>query len=298
MKPLKLALYLGCTIQSEQYAYEMSVRETLPRLGVELVEMEGASCCGYPIKNVSIPMWLYLSTRNLAIASQLGLDILTLCNGCYMSLREARKALDEDVNLRSRIAQLLEVEGLKYEGDVKVYHLLDALHDLVGVDRVKDAVERPLEGLRFATHYGCHVLRPSELGAPDDPEDPHKLEELIEALGAETVDYPEKLDCCGAELAISYSDASLTMAGLKLKAVQRRNVDGLVVICPYCMKMLDAKQDAAKTTLGDPTIEVPVIYYTQLLGLTMGIDADKLGLNLNLSPIDKLLGKIGGEGVE
>ena len=292
MKPLRLALYLGCTIQSEQYAYEMSVRETLPRLGVELVEMEGASCCGHPIKNVSMPMWLYLSTRNLAIASQLGLDILTLCNGCYMSLREAQKALDEDANLRSRIAQLLEAEGLKYEGDVKVYHLLDALHDLVGVDRVKDAVERPLEGLRFATHYGCHILRPSELGAPDDPEDPHKLEELIEALGAETVDYPEKLDCCGAELAMNYSDAALTMAGLKLRAVQRCDVDGLVVICPFCMRMLDAKQDAAKAVIGDQRISVPVFYYTQLLGLAMGLPQEGLGLNLNLSPVDSVLGRL------
>lgn len=292
MKPLRLALYLGCTIQSEQYAYEMSVRETLPRLGVELVEMEGASCCGHPIKNVSIPMWLYLSTRNLAIASQLGLDILTLCNGCYMSLREAQKALDEDANLRSRIAQLLEAEGLKYEGDVKVYHLLDALHDLVGVDRVKDAVERPLEGLRFATHYGCHILRPSELGAPDDPEDPHKLEELIEALGAETVDYPEKLDCCGAELAMNYSDAALTMAGLKLRAVQRCDADGLAVICPFCMRMLDAKQDAAKAVIGDQRISVPVFYYTQLLGLAMGLPQEGLGLNLNLSPVDSVLGRL------
>jgi len=270
----------------------MSVRETLPRLGVELVEMEGASCCGHPVKNVSMPMWLYLSTRNLAIASQLGLDILTLCNGCYMSLREARKALDEDVNLRSRIAPLLEVEGLKYEGDVKVYHLLDALHDLVGVDRVKDAVERPLEGLRFAAHYGCHILRPSELGAPDDPEDPHKLEELIEALGAETVDYPEKLDCCGAELAMNYSDAALTMAGLKLRAVQRCDVDGLVVICPFCMRMLDAKQDAAKAVIGDQRISVPVFYYTQLLGLAMGLPQEGLGLNLNLSPVDSVLGRL------
>jgi len=292
VKPLRLALYLGCTIQSEQYAYEMSVRETLPRLGVELVEMEGASCCGHPIKNVSMPMWLYLSTRNLAIASQLGLDILTLCNGCYMSLREAQKALDEDANLRSRIAQLLEAEGLKYEGDVKVYHLLDALHDLVGVDRVKDAVERPLEGLRFAAHYGCHILRPSELGAPDDPEDPHKLEELIEALGAETVDYPEKLDCCGAELAMNYSDAALTMAGLKLRAVQRCDVDGLVVICPFCMRMLDAKQDAAKAVIGDQRISVPVFYYTQLLGLAMGLPQEGLGLNLNLSPVDSVLGRL------
>ena len=289
---LRFALYLGCTVQTEQYAYELSVREVLPRLGVELVPLEGASCCGHPLRNVSTPLWLYLAARNLALAGGQGVDVLTLCNGCHLSLCEAQRLLSDDGELRERVCSALEVEGLKYTPDVRVYHLLEVLHDIVGVGTIKSAVSRPLAGLRFACHYGCHLLRPSEVGRPDDPENPAKLERLVEALGAEAVDYPERLDCCGAELAMNYSDAALTMAGMKLRAVQRRGVDGLVVVCPFCMRMLDAKQDAAKTVLSDQSIEVPVFYYTQLLGLAMGVPKKKLGLELNLSPVDKVLSRM------
>ena len=288
---LKFALYLGCTVQTEQYAYELSVRETLPKLGVELVPLDGASCCGHPLRNVSKTLWLYLAARNLALAGERGVDLLTLCNGCHLSLCEAQRLL-ADGELKEKICSALEVEGLSYRPNVKVYHLLEVLHDLVGADAVKSAVSKPLAGLRFACHYGCHLLRPSEVGRPDDAENPRKLENLVEALGAEAVDYPERLDCCGAELAMNYSDAALTMAGMKLRAVQRRGVDGLVVVCPFCMRMLDAKQDAAKTVLSDRSIEVPVFYYTQLLGLAMGVPQEKLGLELNLSPVDKVLSRM------
>jgi heterodisulfide reductase subunit B len=130
---------------------------------------------------------------------------------------------------------------------------------------------------------------------PDDPEDPSSLEELIEAVGAETEGYPERLDCCGQGLSMTTGKTALTISGLKLKSIQDRGFDGVIAVCPFCMKMLDARQDAIKVAVQQKDISLPVLYYTQLLGLAMGIEAEKLGLNLNLSPVGELLKKLEGE---
>lgn len=289
---MKLALYLGCLIQTEQYGYEISAREVLPKLGIKLVDLEGASCCGFELRSINTLGWAYLSARNLALAERLGLDVLALCNGCNLSLCEVKHQLEADPELKSLINPVLAIEGLKYEGNVEVIHTLEVLHGAVGVDKIKRLVRNPLKGLKLAAHYGCHAIRPSKLGRPDDPEDPTKLDDLVEALGAESMDYPEKLDCCSADLAMFSGKMALSIAGLKLKAIQEYEFDGMVMICPFCMKIFDSRQRAIKGLMKDKTMNVPVLYYTQLLGLAMGIGAEKLGLDLNLSPVDRLLTKI------
>lgn len=292
---MKFAFYPGCTVESEQYAYEISAREIFPKLGIQLIDVEGFSCCGYPVKNVSIPAWLYLSARNLALAEKSGLDVLPLCNGCNLSFREVNHYLEEKPSLKERINSLLSLEGLSYTGNTKSWHILEFLRDVVGIEKIKSVVNRPLKGLKLATHYGCHAIRPSELGMVDDPEDPHILEELIEALGAEADDYPERLDCCGQGLAMTTGKTALTIAGLKLKAIQDRGFDAVITVCPFCMKMLDAKQNAIRVTTQQNDINLPVLYYTQLLGLAMGIEAEKLAINLNLSPVGEILKKLEGK---
>lgn len=292
---MKFAFYLGCTVESEQYAYEISAREVFPKLGVQLIDVEGFSCCGYPIKNVSVPAWLYLSARNLALAEKLGLDVLPLCNGCNLSFREVNHYLEENPSLKERIKSLLSFEGLSYTGNTKSWHILEFLRDVVGVEKIQSVVNKPLKGLKLATHYGCHAIRPSELRMVDDPEDPHVLEELIEALGAKVDDYPERLDCCGQGLAMTTGKTALTIAGLKLKAIQDRGFDAVITVCPFCMKMLDAKQNAIRATTQQSDINLPVLYYTQLLGLVMGIEAEKLAINLNLSPVGEILKKLEGK---
>ena len=133
---MKLALYLGCTIQTEQYAYEMSAREVLPKLGLELVDLEDAACCGYPIKSINTFSWIYLSVRNLALAEKKGLNILPLCNGCDLSLCEAKHYLETKSALKDQANSMLQPEGLKYSGKVEVTHILNVLHDVVGVDKI------------------------------------------------------------------------------------------------------------------------------------------------------------------
>jgi len=290
---MKFAFYPGCTVQSEQYAYEISARRIFPRLGIQLIDVEGFSCCGYPLKNVSVSAWFYLAARNLALAEKLGLDIFSLCNGCNLSFCEVRHYLERDPTLKERINSLLSIEGLTYTGNAKSLHILQILREIIGIEKIRAAVKTPLTGIKLATHYGCHALRPSKLEMPDDPEDPQSLEELIEALGAVTEDYPERLDCCGQGLAMTTGKTALAISGLKLRAVQDHKFDGLVTICPFCTKMLDAKQNAIKASTGQKDLSMPVIYITQVLGLAMGMKVEELGLNLNLSPVGETLKKLG-----
>jgi len=290
---MKFAFYPGCTVQSEQYAYEISARRIFPKLGIQLIDVEGFSCCGYPLKNVSVPAWFYLTARNLALAEKLGLNIFPLCNGCNLSFCEVKHYLKKDPTLKERINSLLSMEGLTYTGNTKSVHILQVLREVIGIDKIQAAVKTPLAGLKLAAHYGCHALRPSKLEMPDDPEDPQSLEELIEALGAVTEDYPERLDCCGQGLAMTTGKTALAISGLKLRAIQDHKFDGIVTICPFCTKMLDAKQNAIKVSTGQKDLNMPVLYITQVLGLAMGMKVEELGLNLNLSPVSEALKKLG-----
>ncbi|MFB0569372.1 MAG: CoB--CoM heterodisulfide reductase iron-sulfur subunit B family protein [Nitrososphaeria archaeon] len=289
---MKLALFLGCTIPTEQYAFEISVRETLPKLGVKLVDIKGASCCGCPLRSVNETGWLYLSARNLAQAEEMELDVLPLCNLCELSFQEVKKLLASRPDLKERINSLLEKEGLYYRGESQVKSLMGVLYDDVGLERIAKSVKRPLNGIKIAAHYGCHTLMPSEYERPDDPWNPHKLEDLIRAVGAETEDYREKLACCGALLVASAEDALARVAWSKLKAVGDRGFDAMALVCPFCHKMFDARQEAFNLAVGRERVTLPVFYYVQLLGWAMGISEKGVGLNLNMSPARTLLRKV------
>jgi heterodisulfide reductase subunit B len=292
-KRMSFALYPGCTVESEQYAHEMSAREVLPKLGIKLVDVEGFNCCGYPLKSVSLPAWSYLAARNLALAKKQGLAVLPLCNGCNLSFLEVGHYLEANPELKQKVKEMLASEGLTFTGNVKSWHILQVLHDVVGVEKIQSVVSSPLKGLKIATHYGCHALRPGEIQILDDSENPRYLEELIVPLGAKVADYPERLDCCGQGLAITTGKIALTISGTKLKAIQDRGFDAVVTVCPFCMKMLDSKQNAIRV-ITQTEVNLPVLYYTQLLGLAIGISPEKLGLNLNLSPVGEIMKKLEG----
>jgi heterodisulfide reductase subunit B len=284
----RYALFTGCMMSTEQYAYELSVRESLPILDVELVDVEGFSCCGEPMKSVNQLMTLYLSARNIAIAEKNNLDILAPCAMCHLALSECKHLLESNAEMKNRINIMLAAEDLNYKGSVEIIHTVDLLHDKIGLETIKKLVKKPLTGLKFATHYGCHLIRPSEIGRPENSENPTKMDEILKVLGAEPVNYyPEKLDCCGGILQINLPESALTKTGQKLKAIQEYGFSGLVDVCPWCHRMYDARQVKAGETVATK-LEVPVFYLTQLLGLALGIKKEKLGLDLNLSPVDKL----------
>lgn len=289
---MKVAVFWGCRILTSQYAYEMSVREVLPKLRVELADLREAMCCGDPVKSINDFAASYLGARVLALAGTTGLsDLLVPCNRCHFVISEAKNVVERDEKSRRKVVRLLKEEGLEYDPNVKVWHVIDLLHDGVGLKSVKKAVVKPLKGLKLTSHVGCQIIRYGDLGRVDDAENPRKLDELIGAVGAESVDYNEKLDCCGSALMYSHVDSALSLAGSKVKAVQSLAVDGLVVSCPDCAIMFDFKQKEAAATVG-AKLDLPVLYYTQLLGLALGIEQRKLGLHLNQSPVEQLLTKV------
>lgn len=289
---MKIAVFWGCRILTSQYAYEMSTRQVFPKFNVELVDLSETNCCGDPVKSVNDLAANYLAARVLALANKTGLEnLLVPCNRCHFVISEAKGLLEKNVKFREKIIGLLNEEGLKYNSKIKIWHVIDFLHDFVGLVKVKKAVLKSLKDLKLATHVGCQIIRYSDLGRVDDAENPQKLDELVSVLGANVVDYAEKLDCCGANLMHSHPDSALSLTGTKLNILQVYGVDGLVVSCPDCGLMFDFKQKDAATTIG-AKLNIPVVYYTQLLGLALGIEKEKLGLQLNQSPVDQFLTKI------
>jgi heterodisulfide reductase subunit B len=282
---MKYAFYPGCLSQTEQFGCLLSARETLQRLGLELEEMDGSSCCGYQSYRLSSPItWSFLTARNMALAERRGLDILTICSECNLSFKQVKKVLSRDPQIRRRVDESLGLEGLEYHDGNEARHIVEVLHDEIGVDRISDSVEKPLDNLRFATQPGCHLFRPRELPMPDEAE-PRKLDALVEALGAETADYPEKLDCCGSSMYAPDEGSNLKVARRKLRSVKDDGLDGIVTICPHCFRALDTAQGEGS---GRERLRVPVIHYTQLLGLAMGISTTRLGLQFNVSPVEQV----------
>ena len=288
----KYVFYPGCVMSTEQYAYEMSIREILPKIDIELADVEGFSCCGAPMKSVNQLMTLYLSARNLSIAQKEGLGLFVPCPVCHLSFSECQRIMENNAEMRDRINGMLSSEDLQYNGSVNLVNIIDLLHDHVGIDKIKKLAKKPLENLKVATHYGCHLIRPSEVGRPVDSENPQKMETVLKALSAKPLDYAEKLDCCGAMIQANLPESALTKTGQKLVAVQEQGFDVFVDVCPWCHRMFDSKQTKAGETVA-AKLDVPVVYLTQLLGLAFGIDKKRLGMDLNLSPVDKV--KIGGK---
>lgn len=289
---MEVAVFWGCRILTSQYAYEMSVQEAFPKFNVELVDLRETNCCGDPVKSINDSAANYLAARVLALVNTADLcNLFVPCNRCHFVISEAKNVLAKNGKSSRKIAGLLKEEGLEYNSNVKIWHVIDFLHDFVGLDNVKKVVQKPLKGLKLATHVGCQIIRYSDLGRVDDAENPRKLDELVSALGAEPVDYAEKLDCCGANLMYSHPDSALSLAGTKINALQNSAVDGMVVSCPDCGLMFDFKQKDAEITVG-AKLNLPVLYYTQLLGLALNIEQEKLGLHLNQSPVNQLLSKV------
>jgi heterodisulfide reductase subunit B len=287
----KYVFYPGCVMPTEQYAYELSIREIMPYLDVELIDVKGLSCCGEPMKSVNQLMTLYLSARNISIVEKMNLDMFVPCPMCHLSLSECQNILKNNMDLNNRINDMLSSENLSYKKSINIVNTVDLIHDVIGIEKIKNLVKKPLVNLKVATHYGCHLIRPNEIGRPVDSENPQKMEKIIEAIGAEPRDYPEKLDCCGSMINTNLPESALTKTGQKLVAVQEQGFDVFIDVCPWCHRMFDSKQKKAGETVASK-LGIPVLYLTQILGLSFGIDRKKLGLNLNLSPVEKI--KIGG----
>ena len=290
----KYALYLGCTVPVRALNYEMAARKVAERLGIELVDVDGFSCCGFPAKPLDWRAGLLMAARNLALAEAQGLDVLTLCSACTGTLTEAAHRLKEDTELCAWANEQLAGMGRAYNGTVRVRHFARTLYEKVGVEALREAVTVSLADFGFAPHYGCHYLKPSHLyDGFDDPENPQSLDRLIEATGARVVRYEDEGQCCGGGILGFDEEAALLVTKQKLDHIVVTGADAMVLICPFCAIMYEANQRRVEN-LYETSYKLPVLYYPQILGLAMGFSAEEMGFKLNRVKPRKLLKALRG----
>ena len=271
----RFAFFPGCLIPARHPAMEFAIRQTLPKLGIEIVDLEGASCCPDPIyfKSKDKLSWLSVAARNLTLAEELGLDIFTNCSGCTATLSEAWHLL-QDEELRARVNRRLARIGREYRGTSRVRHIVTLLRDVAGYEAVGESVIRPLEGLKVAIHYGCHLLKPSRIMQVDDPNDPSVMENLVVALGAEPVRHRNWYLCCGK--ACQSDEIPSNMMRDLLGTVQEQQAEMLCMICPTCFGQFDHGQMKVARQFGED-FHTPPVYYFQLLAFAQGVPYDGLG---------------------
>jgi heterodisulfide reductase subunit B len=292
-KNTSFTLFLGCTVPVRALNYEIAARKVAGAFDIHFSDIPDFSCCGYPIKSISHHAYLLMAARNLALAEKKGHSVCTLCSSCCGSLTEANHELQEDKNLRKRINEdLYRWLGMRYEGEVQVFHFTRILHQEIGVKKIEGAIQADLSSLRVAPHYGCHYTKPSAIyGRADDPENPKSLDELILATGAYSLSYEDKLSCCGGGVLAIDEQVALGMAQKKLEHIQAKKADAIVLICPFCSVMYESNQKKIEKVF-QKEYKLPVLYYPQLLGLALGFEPDELGLKMNRIRTTDLVKKV------
>jgi succinate dehydrogenase / fumarate reductase, cytochrome b subunit len=274
----RYAYYPGCLASLSAKELDTSTRAVCAKLGVELVEMESTTCCGAgDIHEAKPDYYLHLNARILSQAEALGCDtLLTICNVCTLNLRQANKRLREQPDELARINEnLVQVGVAPYGGGVEVRHLLWEISEGDGLERFKQIAVKSLTGLKVAPFYGCQILRPSKVLGFESADNPSSLERLIEACGAEPVDYASKIKCCGFPIILAREDVALGEAILPLSEAADAGADVMVTPCPLCHLSLDAWQNKAEKKAGR-SFDMPVLHLAQLLGAAAGIREDEL----------------------
>ena len=286
---LKYALYPGCAAKGATPELYQSTMAIIGRLGIEVVELTAASCCGAGVVAEADPdLALALNARTFAQAEQLGLDVMTICGTCQGVMGAANKRLKTEPGLRERINRVLEPAGMTYRGTVQVKHLLWIVVREVGLQRLGEQVRVSMEDFRIAPFYGCYILRPSwDLGF-DDPENPTSLEKVIRAVGGEPVAYAGRTKCCGFPIILEKEAIAVAMAGTNMKEAKDGGADFMVTPCPLCHMSLDIYQDRAGKAV-NTQLNLPILHLPQLLGLAMGIPPKDLGVSRHLVPVDSII---------
>jgi heterodisulfide reductase subunit B len=241
-----------------------------------------------PLERVDHEAFLLMVSKVLAEAEKQELNILTLCSGCFGSLSRGAVYLAQHKEEKERVNEFLKDFNLEYRGICEVRHLVQVLYEEVTPNRIKSEVKRDLSKLRVAAHYGCHPLKPHDIVQFDDPEEPTSLDELIDATGAQSIDYKDKLQCCGSPILAVDEALAATIAKSKLDNIKAANADAIVTICPFCELMFDGMQIVIEDKF-KVTYSIPALLLPQLIGLAMNFQPADLGLNMNKVRTEKLL---------
>lgn len=296
---MKYLFYPGCSMQRNAKPYLDSLLALQDMIGMELVEVEDWNCCGATeYSSVNRTASHALVGRNLANAQNMTNGAKTLmaaCSACYLNLEKTDHYMKEDEVFRDRINDALSAGGLHYDaGSVDVRHALDVIFNDVGLEKIKEQVVKPLKGLRVAAYYGCMIVRPDVNNRYGNPEYPTILEELLEALGAEVIDFPMKTHCCSGHMTQISGETAYELIRRLTYGATRYEADMLVTLCPMCQLNIDAYQ-AETNRFFNTNYEMPILYFTQLMGLAFGVDPKTLGIGKEFVDPRPALAKIGVE---
>jgi heterodisulfide reductase subunit B len=272
---MKYTYYPGCSVLATAKHYQESIDAIAGPLGIELEELDDWNCCGATAyMSVKELMSFAISARNLALAEQFHRDIVTPCSACFTVLNKTNQYFAEYPDLRKKLGMTLEAGGLSYSGNLRVRHILDIVVNDVGNEKLSSLVTKPLEGLKIAPYYGCQIVRPGT--DFDDPDDPQCMDRMIEALGASAIEYSMKSKCCGASLMGTQENLALRLCKNLLLEAERNGADCIITVCPLCQMNLDVYQGKVNRLFGTK-FNLPVLYFTQLIGMAIGIPEKKLG---------------------
>lgn len=279
---MKYAYFPGCVGQDSCKELDVSTKLISDVLGIELVELEDATCCGAGfVQDVNYDLALALNARTLAIAEKQHLDILTVCSTCQFNLDRSNQELKSDAKKLKDVNKMLAEVGLRYNGTVAIKHLLWVLVEEVGLAELQQRVKVDLSELNVASFYGCQLIRPGTLHGHDDADRPAYFERLIEALGGKPVDYEERKKCCGFPITFVNEDASMRMNAKNMLVAKGKGADVMTTSCPLCHINLDMYQGKAEKVAG-ARIDLPILHLPQLVGLAMGISPERLRMKRHI----------------
>ncbi|KIM04269.1 MAG: heterodisulfide reductase subunit B [Sulfurovum sp. AS07-7] len=293
MSQLRYALYTGCTARESTPELLSSTLAVASKLGIELVLLDEASCCGAShLQDFDEFLALVLNARNICYAEKLGLTMVTLCNTCQINTAMTKERLDKDHALRARVNMKLAEVGLEYRGTSEIKHFLYALVDDYGVEAIASKVEKPLSHFNIAPFYGCHNIRPSHLqhhsNGGENPYAPNSLDRLIEALEGKSVDYASKNKCCGFHVDLQAPETSNRLTGNALVDAIDNGADMVVTPCPLCHLNMDIKQESAGKMLGRD-IDIPILHLPQMVALALGCTPKEVGLKYHVTKAKHLI---------
>jgi heterodisulfide reductase subunit B len=285
---LRFAYFLGCTIPARANSYDASAQQVAKKLEIELVPIEGATCCPpVNIRSLDFESWITVAARNIAVIEKMGLDVVTLCNGCYETLKDANHILKTDEKIKEQVNSVLKNLDLEVHGTREIKQFTEVLLSDYAKKKLLEKMTHKLDGLKVGVHYGCHLLRPSKISQFDNVEAPRKIDDLVELTGAKSIEWDEKLKCCGAPLLSVNESLATELTRQKLLSAKAAGADCLVTPCPFCGIQFDLFQLKVEKKF-DVEIEIPMLFLPQLLGLSLGIDAEALGLDLHRIPTDRI----------
>jgi heterodisulfide reductase subunit B len=273
---MKYAYYPGCSAESTARDQYMSVGEVARALNIELIELKGWTCCGStPAHHTNKVLSVALPAANLLMAQKMGLDMVVFCAACYNRMKVANHEIQHNPAIRKEVAASL---GEDYDGNVRVVHFTEVLTKDLGIQKLKKHFTHTLDGLKVASYYGCLLVRPQEVTGFDDPENPTLIDQLVKSMGGESIDWPQKVACCGGGFAISRTDIVVELTNSVLEMADSSGAQCVAVACPMCQINLDMRQGNINNSR-KTKYDMPIVYITQLLGLCLGIHSRKLGMN-------------------